>query len=149
MNGAVKVVALFEALKGLVVLVAATGVLSLLHSDLYAAALSLVEHAHLNPAAKYPHIFLDAARHLNNGQLVLLAGCAMAYSALRFVEAYGLLRQRAWAEVLAACSGAIYVPFELLEFLDHPTLLHGALLLANVAVVVVMVRALLQHRERA
>ena len=45
LKGAVRVVAVFETLKGLVVLLAATGVLALVHKDLEAVAYKLVEHA--------------------------------------------------------------------------------------------------------
>lgn len=146
MSKAVKAVAAFEAFKGAVVLLAATAVLSLAHGDLHRLALSLVEHAHLNPAARYPQIFLAAANDLHNAHLVGLALGAAGYVLLRFVEAFGLLRERAWAEVLAAASGSIYVPFELIEAWRSPTLLHLGLLGANVAVVAIMVRALLRRR---
>lgn len=144
---AIRLVALFEAFKGLLVLLAATGLLSLVHSDLHALAAKLIEHTHLNPASKFPRIFLDAASHLQNSQLLLLAGGAAAYSAVRFVEAYGLYRERAWAEALAAGSGAIYVPLEVLELLRSATV-HGFILLVlNLAVVAVMLRALLSRRR--
>lgn len=146
---ATRAVAVFEAFKGAVVLLASTALLSLAHKDLHALALSLVEHTHLNPASTYPRIFLLAASNLHDARIVSLALGAAAYSLLRFVEAYGLLRDRAWAEVLAAASGAIYVPFELLEFARHPTWLHFGLLAANVLVVAIMLRALLQRRARA
>lgn len=145
---AVKVVAIVEAFKGIVVLLASTALLSLVHKDLHALALSLVEHMHLNPAAKYPHIFLLAAGDLHNTRLVGLALGAAGYSMLRFIEAYGLLRERAWAEVLAAGSGALYVPFELVEILRQPTLLHASLLAANVLVVAIMIHSLLRRRPR-
>lgn len=144
---AIKAIAFFEALKGAVVLLAATGLLSLLHRDVYEIAVRLVEHAHLNPAAKYPQIFLDAAAKLEDSRLLLLATGAAAYSLVRFVEAWGLFRERAWAEVLAAGSGAIYVPFEVLEIQRHVTW-HGVLLLAlNLVVVAFMVHALMRRRR--
>ena len=139
---AVRTVALFEAFKGALAFLVATGSLGLLHKDVYALAVRLVEHAHLNPAAKVPGIFLQAASHLQDSRIVLLALGALAYSALRWIEAYGLYRTRTWAEVLAAGSGAVYVPFELVELARHPTW-HGlAFLLANLAVVAVMLLAL-------
>jgi uncharacterized membrane protein (DUF2068 family) len=125
LKGAVRVIALFESFKGLVVLLAATGVLALVPQDLAAAAIKLVEHAHLDPASRYPGISITAASNLQNTRLTLLAFGAAAYPALRFIEAYGLLRGRAWAEVLAAGSGAVYVPFELLGFAHRPTPLHA------------------------
>jgi uncharacterized membrane protein (DUF2068 family) len=147
-SGTIRLVALFEACKGLLVLLAGTGLLSLLHRDIPAIAERLVTHAHLNPASRYPRIFLDAAAHVSDTRLLWLAAGAAAYAALRLVEAYGLWRNRAWAEVLAALSGGVYLPLELLEFARHPSALRAAILLANAVVVAVMVRALLLRRRQ-
>lgn len=145
---AIRAVAYLEALKGALVLVAATGLLSLMHRGLLNVAAALIEHAHLNPAAKYPQIFLDAAANLQDARLTLLAAGAAAYSGVRFVEAYGLFLERAWAEVLGAASGAIYVPFEILSLAKKPTWHGGGLLVLNVVVVAVMIRALWQRRAQ-
>jgi len=146
-DSAVRLVALFEAFKGVLVLLVGTGVIALRHKGVYDVALSLLEHAHLNPASRYPHIFLDAASDLQNTRLVVLAAGAACYSALRFVEAYGLLFARGWAEMLAALSGAIYLPFEIAGLLEHRTLLHAGMLLANLVVVAIMLYALVRKRR--
>lgn len=144
---AIRVVALFEALKGAVVLLAATGILSLVHRDVYSIAATFIEHAHLNPASRYPRIFLDAASHMHDTRLLLLALGAAMYAIVRLVEAYGLFYERKWAEVLAASSGAIYVPIELVSLFRGPTW-HGlAILLLNVVVVAIMARALVLRRR--
>ena len=123
--------------------------LLLIHKDVYAIAARLITFTHLNPASKYPQIFLDAVNSLHDSRLVLLALGAAAYSALHLVEAYGLFYCRAWAEVLAACSGAIYVPVEVFELVRHATALRGSILAANVAVVSIMVWALWLRRKNA
>src|SRR4030095_14535146 len=147
-RSAIKAVALFEASKGLVALFAASGLLLLVHKDVYDLALQLVAHTHLNPAARYPSIFLDAAANVEDSRLMMLALGAAAYSIVRLVEAYGLYFERAWAEVLAALSGAIYVPFEVAELVRRPGALGVVVLGFNLAVVAVMVHALLQRRRR-
>ncbi len=147
-SAAIRTVALFEAFKGALVLAAATGLLSLLHSDVHALASELIAHLHLNPASHYPRIFLDAASGVHGAGLVWLAAGAGVYALIRFVEAWGLYAGKAWAEVLAAASGAVYVPFEFAELLRGPTW-HGALLLAiNLLVVALMAAALVQRRKR-
>lgn len=146
---AIRAVALFEAFKGVVVLAAASGLLSLVHKDVHAAATTLLQHLHLNPAWRYPTIFLDAASNVHDSRLLLLAAGAGAYAFIRLLEAYGLYRERAWAEVLAAVSGSIYVPFEVAGLFAGPTW-HGAILLAvNLAIVAVMIAALLRRRRGA
>ncbi len=144
---AIRVIAAVEAAKGLAVLLAASGLLGLLHKDLHALAVRLIEHSHLNPASKYPQIFLDAVSHVGQSNLMWLALGAAAYSALRFTEAYGLFRERAWAEWLAALSGGVYLPLELANMVRHFSALGLALMLVNVGVVAVMVWALLQRRR--
>ena len=146
---AIDLVAFVEGAKGLVVLLAATGLLSLVHRDVHALAASLIEHLHLNPASKYPQIFLDAASRIQNGRLLLLAGGAAAYASIRLIEAYGLFKGRQWAEVLAAVSGAIYVPFEVFELIKRPAWLGAIILLVNLLVVAIVVRALLVRRRAA
>lgn len=143
---AIRTIAAFEAAKGLVVLLAATGLLSLVHADLGALAARLVRYSHLNPASHYPQILIDAASHLQTPRLLWLAAGAIAYSLLRLVEAWGLYRERAWAEWLAAGGGAIYVPIELAEVLHKPSVLGVVVMAANVAVVAVMVMALRARR---
>lgn len=147
-SAAIRTVALFEAFKGAVVLLAGSGLLLLIHTDVHAAAAGLIEHWHLNPASRYPQIFLQAASNLQDSRLMLLAAGAALYALVRFVEAWGLYGEKAWAEVLAAVSGGVYVPFEVVEILRQPSS-HGVLLLiVNLVVVALMVGALLQRRKR-
>lgn len=136
-----------EGLKGVLVLLAGTGLLALVHHDVHALAASLIEHAHLNPAARYPRIFLDASLQLTDSRLWQLAAGAGLYTLLRFLEAYGLYRERAWAETLAAVSGGIYIPFEVLELTRKPGLISAALLTLNLLVVGVMLAALWRRRR--
>lgn len=139
--------AVFEALKGLLALAAASGLVFLLHKDVADFALRVVQHAHLNPASHYPGIFIAAASHVGDSRLLLLALGAAAYSVLHLVEAYGLFHEKTWAEILAAASGALYVPFEILGLIRKPDLLHLALLAINLAIVALMLYALRQGRR--
>ncbi len=147
-NG-LRLIASLEALKGAIVLIVGFGLLSLLGRDQAAFAEHLVARLHLNPAHHYPHIFIAAMSNVNNTHLVQLACLAALYSALRFAEAYGLWRQRRWAEWLAALSGAIYVPVEIYEIFQHATWLKFAALLINVVIVAYMVWLLTESRRLA
>jgi uncharacterized membrane protein (DUF2068 family) len=141
-RGGLKVVAAVEAAKGVVILLAGFGLLSLVHEEAQAVAEELVRHLHMNPASRFPRIFLDLAGHLTDQRLWMLAGFALAYSGLRFIEAYGLWRERRWAEWLAAVSGGIYIPFEVHEILTGISWLNAIVLVVNLAVVGYMVHAL-------
>ena len=144
---AVRIIAFIEAAKGIIVLLAATGILAFIHADWNELAARLVRLSHLNPASKYPHIFLDAVSHLQEPRLLWLAAGAAAYSLVRFVEAYGLYRERTWAEWLALIASGLFIPAEINEVVRRPSLLTIAVLVINVAIVVVMAHALWQRRR--
>jgi len=63
---------------------------------------------------------------------------ASIYSGLRFAEAFGLWRARAWAEWVALVSGAIYLPYEINRLAHRVSLLHVSIFLVNLAVVAFM-----------
>lgn len=142
-----RAIAVFEGAKGAIVLLAGFGVLMLVHRDLQAAAEAVVEHLHLNPASRYPRIFIDLAGRTSNTRLWLIALGAAAYASVRFVEAYGLWSAKRWAEWFAAAAGAIYMPFEVYKIFHGAGWHAYAALAANVAVVGVMVYALVQKRR--
>lgn len=143
---ALRFVASMEAIKGAIVVIGGFGLLSLVHHNVRDIAVQLIRHLHLNPARHYPHIFIDAAARLDDARLWALAAGAGAYSVLRFAEAYGLWRGRAWAEWLAAVSGAIYIPFEIYELGRGLTPVRLITFGSNVLIVALMVHALRQRQ---
>lgn len=141
----IRFIALLEAAKGTLVLLAGFGVLGLIHADHQHMAEELVRHFHLNPASRFPRIFIEATTKANDSTLWLLACAALLYAVLRLVEAFGLWRQRLWAEWLGVVSGAIYIPIELYELLRGVTWPNVTLLSVNTICVVFLARALRSH----
>lgn len=144
----IRAIALFEAAKGALVLLAGFGLIGLLHRDVQAMAERLVRFSHLNPASKYPRIFVDAATRVTDTQLWLFAAAAAAYSLVRGFEAYGLWKGRSWAEWLALVAGGLYVPVEIYHLGHRFTWFKLAILGANLAVVAVMAYALRHRAEQ-
>ena len=145
-NG-LRVVSVFEATKGLFVLLAGFGLLAYIHKNLHLAAEQLVRHFHLNPASRYPRIFLDLADNVTDAQLWVLALSALLYAVIRFVEAYGLWLQRRWAEWFGLFAGAIYVPIEIVEVARKVTWPRVFLLIVNAAIVVYLAFILYLARQ--
>jgi uncharacterized membrane protein (DUF2068 family) len=141
-------VALFEFTKGFAVLLLGFGVLSLAHRDVWEVAENFLELLRINPDHRYAQIFLNLADRLNDTKLWLVAAAAAAYSTLRFVEAYGLWKARAWAEWVALVSGAFYIPFEVREILRKPTPIRLSILVINLAIVAYMLYLRTGARER-
>jgi uncharacterized membrane protein (DUF2068 family) len=147
-----RLVAVFEAGKGALVLLAGLGLLTLIHRDVQAVAEHIVRMGHLNPASHYPQIFIEAASRVTDGRLWAMAAAAGMYSVVRMVEAYGLWHERRWAEWFALVAGGMYLPLEIFELFHRFTWVKVGVLTTNVLIVAYMAYALLNdaklERER-
>ena len=141
-----RLVALFEAAKGALILLAGFGLLALVHRDLQYLADEVVRRFHLNPARHYPRIFIEAAGKATDTRLWLLAGAALLYAVFRFVEAYGLWRARRLAGWFAAVTGAIYVPLEVVALFRSITWAKLTTLIVNLGIVAFMTWTLWRSR---
>ena len=133
-----RTVALLEATKGILVLLAAFGFAEVIRHNIHLdeVAQNLLFFFHVNPDLRLSRVVMRAADRMMDANLLIVLAIAIVYSSLRFVESYGLWRQRVWAEWLAIISGAIYLPYELYKLVRRPTPVHLAILLINIAVVV-------------
>ena len=139
MHEGLRAVALLEALKGVLALLAAGGLFYFIPHDFRRVAIELVGRLHLNAGKHYPNVFVRILEDASNAQLWTVAALVVAYAAVRFTEAYGLWHERAWGEWVAALSGGIYVPFELYELSRHVTWIRVTALALNLAIVGFMV----------
>jgi uncharacterized membrane protein (DUF2068 family) len=114
-----RAIAMFEAAKGLAVLMLGFGMLGLLHSDVEATAESLLVHLHVSPDRRVSHALIHAAAHMTAARLWGIVAGAVAYTCVRFTEAWGLWRRRTWAQWFALLSGAIYLPWEFVELVHR------------------------------
>lgn len=150
-TGVLRGIAVFEATKGLLVLLVGMGALSVLHlnQNVEVLAEQWVSHFHLNPASHYPHIFLEVAADVTDRHLWLLAGFALVYATVRFIEAYGLWRERTWAEWFAALSSGIYLPIEIMELLKGINGWRVSTFAINLLITGLMVYSLYQQKHVA
>jgi uncharacterized membrane protein (DUF2068 family) len=135
---ALRTVALFEAAKGLIVLLLGMGLLRLMHKNLEDFAEQLSRFLHASPGGRLSNLFVTAADRATDKSLWALAATAAIYALVRFAEAYGLWYDREWAEWFALLSGSMYLPWEVYSILRHPLLLKWIVLAVNLAIVLYM-----------
>src|SRR5579871_5329605 len=135
---ALRGVAMFEAAKGLIVLLLGLGLLRLVHKNLDEFAEQLIRFLHASPGGRLSNLFVHAADKTTDKGLWALAAAAMVYSLVRFAEAYGLWHSREWAEWFALLSGAMYLPWEVYSVSRDPDPMKWVVLLGNVVIVVYM-----------
>ena len=135
---ALRTVAIFEAAKGLLVLLLGLGLLRFVHKDLDDVAEQIIRFLHASPGGKLSNMFVAAASHATDKSLWAIAAAAMVYSIVRFAEAYGLWYAREWAEWFALLSGAMYLPWEVLSIIRKPHPYKWIVLAGNLAIVLYM-----------
>lgn len=140
-------VATFEFFKGIFVSLMGICALLLVHKDAWVIAESLLALFHISTDRRSAQMFLDFADNVTDARLWAAARIAFAYSVLRFTEAYGLWRCRAWAEWVALVSGTLLLPLEVRELFRGVTLLRSAVLAGNVAIVLYMLNVILTNRR--
>ena len=137
-----RLIALFEALKGVLLLGVSAGLLQLLHGNARGVAEALVAHAHLDPDHGPAHVFLALAADATDARLWLLALVAIFDAAIRLAMGWGLWHARTWAYWLGATAGLVYVPIELVGIAEHLTIPRVMVLAINVAIVVYLIRGI-------
>lgn len=86
-------------------------------------------------------LFQEIEKYLaGSGDPVRLAGVALIiYGVLQGIEGIGLWNGLRWAEYLAAVVTSAFIPLEIYELVDRPTLLKALALVVNVFVVIYLV----------
>ena len=143
------IVAVFEGVKGVLVLLVGFELLTFIHKDIHEAAVRLVKHIHLNPASHYPRIFLDLTEHISDTKLWGMALAAAMYSIVRMIEAVGLWLRKSWAEWFAVLTGGMYIPVEIYEVAHHASWPRVTVLSVNVCVISYLLFIMLKNGEKS
>ena len=149
---ALRSIAGFEAVKGLLVLAAVCGLLSLRDTDLHEVTDAFLLRHGINPERYYMRLVIESVARATNHHVGEIAALGFAYAAIRFVEGYGLWHEKRWAEWFAVISAGLYLPVELTHFGRHPSWFTAGLILLNMLIIVYLATLLGQQRaerERA
>jgi uncharacterized membrane protein (DUF2068 family) len=145
---ALRTIAMFEVTKGAMVLLVGCGLFHLMHKNLDDVAERVVQVLHLNPEGKLSNLFFELASHSSDRNLWVLALGTLAYASVRLTEAYGLWREREWAQWFSLLSTALYLPPELYWMLGHPSWLKCAVLVTNIVIFLFMLSLRVNGRSR-
>jgi uncharacterized membrane protein (DUF2068 family) len=144
----VRTVATVELAKGVIVLLAGVGLLTMRHKNIWGVAESLLEFLHANPYHHYVGVFIDLVARISDVRLWKIALVASIYVIVRFIEAYGLWYALPWAEWMAAITGGIYVPFEVDDFIKRPDWFRLSVIVVNLLIVLYMLYLRFEAEEK-
>jgi len=142
-----RAVASLEFSKGVFVVLMGICALALVHKDTWLIAERLLSLLHISTDRRPAQIFLDFADTITDARLWDADGIAFTYAALRFTEAYGLWKERTWAEWVAFVSGTLLLPLEIRELFRGITFWRCALLIGNLAIISYMLYVIVENRR--
>ena len=145
----VRTVATIELAKGVVVVLAGLGLVSMRHKNIWGVAESLLEFCHVSPYHHYVGVFIDLVSRISDVRLWKIALVASIYAILRFIEAFGLWYALPWAEWMAAITGGIYIPFEAADLIRRVTWFRLLVLVINSLIVLYMLYLRLDAEEKS
>lgn len=131
----IRVIALFEGGKALLMLVALLIFVLDFHLNAHDLTESLVSRFHVNPEGHYVSMLLKVAESFNGGELVAVCVCALMYSVIKFSEAVGLWNQRPWGRTLGVASIGVLIPYEVYALLHQYTHFKLIVLITNICIV--------------
>lgn len=141
-----RAVAMFEFGKGVFVILMGLCALLLVHKDAWLLAESVLARLHISTDRRFAQDFLAFADNISDARLWTAAWLGFTYGGLRLTEAYGLWRQRPWAEWLAFIAGTVFLPLEVRELMRGITVVRSVFFVGNVAVVLYMYY-LIRHNQ--
>lgn len=137
------VIALVEAAKGALAVLAASGLELLGPAPLQHFVQLLIARFQLDPDHGAMAWLANA---IGPGSVHLAAAAVFFYGALHLLEAWGLWRAKSWASWLGCVTAAAYLPFDVYALVVHPGWIALAVVAINLVVVWVLGRDLLRRR---
>ena len=140
-------IATFKLIKGLGLLALGIGALKLLHKDVAAEIAQWLDVLRVDPHNHYIQMLLEKLGMVDDRKLKALSVGTFFYSALFLTEGVGLALRKRWAEYLTIISTASLLPLEVYEIAKRPDAARIVVLLANIAIVVYLVREVRRIRQ--
>lgn len=137
-------IAIVEAAKGLLALLAASGLELLGPAPLQHWVRLLISRFQLDPDHGAMAWLANA---ISPDSVHLAAAVACAYGLLHLAEGWGLWRAKAWASWLGSIAAALYLPFDVYALFRHPGWLAVAVVAVNLLIVWVLARDLVVRRH--
>lgn len=134
---ALRTIAAFEVLKGVIVLLLAVA-LVLVHRHVEDFTESLLYHLHIDLDRRIGQTLMTAASKLSDVRLLTIVLAAASYATVRFIEGWGLWHRRVWAEWFALLSGTLYLPWEIIRIVERADWERIGVLVVNIGIVLYM-----------
>ena len=143
------VIAVFKAVKGLLLLLLGFGLLKLVHAEIATLLSLLIEALHLNADSRLVHALVLKIDALQPHSVRLAGLVSLSYAGLLLAEGIGLWLEYTWAAYLTVISTSLLIPFEIYEIFEQVSILRVGVLILNLIIVMYLIRQLKRHTLRS
>jgi uncharacterized membrane protein (DUF2068 family) len=143
-----RTIALYKLLKVLLLLALAYGEVRLSDASLTAKLVTWASARPLGLEHKVVTWLLEWFSGLSASRVHALRMVTLAYAAVFAVEGIGLWMRKRWAEWMTTIITASLIPLELWELFNRPNIGKAAVFVANVAIVVILIRHVRSKAKR-
>jgi uncharacterized membrane protein (DUF2068 family) len=141
------IIGVLKLLKGLSLIIAGVGVLSLLHRDAAETVRHWIEYIRIDPHDRLIDHLLEKIAGVDHRTLRRLGVGTLLYAAVFCTEGLGLLFKQHWAEYMTTGVTASFLPLEAYELIRHPSIVKALVILINVVVVIYLVFEIRRERQ--
>jgi uncharacterized membrane protein (DUF2068 family) len=143
-----RTIALYKLLKVLLLLALAYGEVRLSDASLTAKLVTWASARPLGLEHKVVTWLLEWFSGLSASRVHALRMVTLAYAAVFAIEGIGLWMRKRWAEWMTTIITASLIPLELWELFNRPNIGKAAVFVANVAIVVILIRHVRSKAKR-
>jgi uncharacterized membrane protein (DUF2068 family) len=143
-----RIIAIYKAIKTVCLIFVAIVAFGLHQEKNLDHLVHALEHLSLTDSNGLRWQLVQLLENMGPGKFVAIGIVALAYAAIFATEGTGLWLRKHWAEWFTVIATGSLIPFEIYEVFHKFNLLKLAALLANVAIVVYLVRLALQPHAR-
>jgi len=120
------------------------GMLKLVNKDVDEVFLAVISKLHIDAEHQFIQNILTQLSLIDNHTLHELSVVSFVFALLLFIESFGLLWEKVWAEFLTVAETALFIPFELYEIIRHATSTKFIIVAINTAIVIYLIWAIVR-----
>lgn len=132
----IRVIAIFEFIKGLGGLLVAIGVYDVQKRKYIFLVHDFLNHVYPPSLQKLAKYSVAKIEMLNDHQAKLILCFGIMYAGLRIVEGYGLWARHNWGRYVGIWSALLYLPFEFYEIFTDFSFMKVIITIINICVIV-------------
>ena len=138
-SGIIVFIAVFRLVKAVLLIAVGLATLRLLRPGAAVALRSWMDALPFASEHEIVHRIAVRVTLLPRKRIDELAVAAFSYAALFIVEGTGLLMGKVWAEHLTLVATASFIPFEIYEVMQKPSMVRVCVLIINIAILVYLI----------